>query len=164
MVRIAIDSVLGTPSRQIEEPDYLTFGDTSTRAYEEAYWNQILFLSHGKFINKDNADVVQDLKTLKYVDHPHQDLEVLGDYLIGKYREEIRQAGMENNAEVGELPFRWETDFEFQDYGGWKANQEGSASERNILLIIPGRNRSEVVIMSDHYDTAYMEDVYDGKG
>ena len=125
LVRIAVNSVLGSVSGQIEDPDYLTFGDTATRAYEEAYWNQILFLSHGKFINKDNADVVQDLKTLKYVDHPHRDLEVLGDYLIGKYREEIRQAGMENNAEVGELPFRWETDFEFQDYGGWKANQEG---------------------------------------
>jgi hypothetical protein len=33
--------------------------------------------------------------------------------------------------------------------------------ERNILVIIPGRNRKEAVILGDHYDTAYMEDVFD---
>ena len=108
--------------------------------------------------------MVHDTQTLKYAAHPHRDLEMLGEYLIGRYREEVRLAGMESEAEVGELPFHWETDFEFHDYGGWKANQDGSASERNILLIIPGKNRSEAVVMSDHYDTAYMEDVYDSKG
>jgi hypothetical protein len=159
----AVNSLLGPASGQNETPDYLTFGDTSTRAYEEAYWSQILFLAHGKFINKDNADIVQDPQTLKKVVNPQRDLEMLGDYLINKYCEEIRFAGMENIAEVGELPFQWETDFEFHDFGGWKANQEGKTYERNILLIIPGRNRSEAVIMSDHYDTAYMEDVYDSK-
>ncbi len=159
-----VDSILGPVSEKNRTLDYLTFGDTATRAYEEAYWNQIFFLAHGKFINKDNADIVQDPQTLKKVINPQRDLEMLGDYLINRYSEEIRLAGMENKAEVGELPFHWETDFEFHDFGGWKANQEGNAYERNILLIIPGRNRSEAVIMSDHYDTAYMEDIYDGKG
>jgi Zn-dependent M28 family amino/carboxypeptidase len=28
-------------------------------------------------------------------------------------------------------------------------------------MIIPGKNRSEAIVMADHYDTAYMEDVYD---
>ena len=46
-------------------------------------------------------------------------------------------------------------------YGGWKANQEGSEYERNILVIIPGKNRREAVVMADHYDTAYMGDVFD---
>jgi hypothetical protein len=67
---------------------------------------------------------------------------------------------MDGLAEVGELPFHWETDFEFNHYGGWKANQEGSEYERNILVIIPGRNRKEAVIMADHYDTAYMADIF----
>jgi len=59
------------------------------------------------------------------------------------------------------MPFRWETDFEFNQYGGWKANQEGSEYERNLLVIIPGKNRREAVVMADHYDTAYMGDVFD---
>src|SRR6185369_7586179 len=32
--------------------------------------------------------------------------------------------------------------------------------ERNIVMMIPGRNRGEAIVMADHYDTAYMEDVY----
>ena len=47
------------------------------------------------------------------------------------------------------------------NYGGWKANQEGSEYERNILVVIPGKNRREAVVMADHYDTAYMGDVFD---
>ncbi len=30
-----------------------------------------------------------------------------------------------------------------------------------MLVVIPGQNRREAVIMADHYDTAYMEDKYD---
>jgi hypothetical protein len=160
----AVTSLLQPSSGKDEIPEFLTYNDTATRAYEEAYWNQIFFLAHGKFINKDNADVVQDPPTLKYSIHAHRDLEKLGDYLINRYREEIRSADMEKEAEVGEIPFKWETDFEFLDYGGWKANQEESEHERNILVIIPGRNRGEAIIMADHYDTAYMEDVYDSFG
>src|SRR5206468_7858303 len=41
-------------------------------------------------------------------------------------------------------------------------------AERNLLTIIPGRDRSRAVIMADHYDTAFMEDRYEksssGKG
>jgi hypothetical protein len=42
---------------------------------------------------------------------------------------------------------------------GWRKNQDAPA-ERNVVMIIPGRNRGQAVIMGDHYDTAYMEDVY----
>ena len=45
--------------------------------------------------------------------------------------------------------------------GGWKANQEGRTEERNLMVVIPGRDRRRAVIMADHYDTAYMEDVYE---
>ena len=58
------------------------------------------------------------------------------------------------------LRFHWYTDFDFAGFGGWKNNQEGHTHERDLLIVIPGRNRSEAVIMADHYDTAYMEDVY----
>ena len=44
--------------------------------------------------------------------------------------------------------------------GGWGNNQPDRAEERNLLVMIPGRNRRKAVIMADHYDTAYMEDCY----
>ena len=62
---------------------------------------------------------------------------------------------------TGDLPFRWETDFDFPWMDGWLENQEGRREERNLVMMIPGRNRGEAVIMADHYDTAYMEDVYE---
>jgi hypothetical protein len=145
-------------------PDPLTFHYTANREYEAAFWHQIYFLAHGEYRNKDNADVVLDEETRKRIGHPERDLHRLGNYLITKHKESIRMAGMEGLAEVGELPFRWETDFEFAGFGGWKANQTGTEYERNILVVIPGKNRSEAVVMADHYDTAYMEDVYQEKG
>ena len=142
-------------------PNAITFDATATRAYEEAYWKDILTLSHGRFINKDNADVVDDPPTQKIIEHHHRDLEALGDYLIERHRQAIVDAGMEDNAVMGDLPFRWQTDFDFRLFGGWKINQEGHARERNILVVIPGKNRQEAVVLGDHYDTAYMEDVYE---
>jgi hypothetical protein len=46
-------------------------------------------------------------------------------------------------------------------FGGWKLNHEGHTYERDLLMIIPGKNHSEAVVMADHYDTAYMEDAYE---
>src|SRR5439155_21202182 len=45
--------------------------------------------------------------------------------------------------------------------GGWKANQHGTAHERNLVVMIPGQDRSRAVILADHYDTAYMCDYYE---
>jgi len=44
---------------------------------------------------------------------------------------------MAGKAICGELPFHWETDFDFSDFGGWKNNQEGHSHERDLLVIIP---------------------------
>ena len=106
-------------------------GDAS---FEEAYWNDIITLAHGKFVNKVNSDVVQDAPTKKRVKHPHRDLHALGDYLIERHQAAIATAGMEGKAFVGELPFKWETDFDFSQYGGWVRNQTGEEYERNILM------------------------------
>jgi Zn-dependent M28 family amino/carboxypeptidase len=67
---------------------------------------------------------------------------------------------MGQSVSVGDTPFRWQTDFDFPWMGGWLDNQEGRKQERNIVVVIPGKNRNEAVIMADHYDTAYMEDFY----
>jgi Zn-dependent M28 family amino/carboxypeptidase len=134
---------------------------TATRAFEEGFWNDISFLAHGRYVNKDNADCAQDPQTLSRLAHCHRDLEALGDYLIGRHREAIREAGLEGQALCGEVPFHWKTDFDFPLFGGWKENQEGRTHERDILVVIPGKNRREAVVLADHYDTAYMEDLYD---
>jgi hypothetical protein len=104
---------------------------------------------------------VQDQTTQSKLNHHQRDLELLGDYLITRHRKSIAEAGMDGKAVCGELPFQWKTDFDFALFGGWKNNQEEHAHERNILVVIPGRDRTQVVVMADHYDTAYMEDIYD---
>ena len=65
---------------------------------------------------------------------------------------------MTGRALVGELPFRWQTDFHFPWAGGWLKNQNDETYERDLVVVIPGRNRRRAVVMADHYDTAYMED------
>ena len=147
-----------SPDQQLHA---LTYDQTATRAFEEAWWNDIHKLANGNYLNKDNADCVHDPATLARLSHRHRDLERLGDYLLSRHRQAIAAAEMEDKAVCGEIPFLWNTDFDFSAFGGWKNNQEGHTHERNLLVIIPGKNRNEAVIMADHYDTAYMEDIYD---
>jgi hypothetical protein len=142
-------------------PESLTYRYTANRAFEEAWWNDIRYLSTGEFVYKDNADIMMDETTLGLVKREQRDLELLGDYLINRYHKMISESAMKGKAVVGELPFKWETLFDFMQYGGWVGNQDGSHHERNILVIIPGRNRGQAVVLCDHYDTAYMEDIYE---
>jgi len=142
-------------------PSAITYQETATRSFEVGLWSDMLTLSHGKYINKDNADCVQDPQTLSRLQHHHRDLEGLGDYLLSRHRQAIAAAGMEGKALCGEIPFQWRTDFDFSLFGGWKNNQEGFTYERNLLVMIPGKNRQEAVVLADHYDTAYMEDLFD---
>jgi Peptidase family M28 len=146
------------PAKQLNT---ITFGQTATRAFEEKWWNDIRILSTGNWVNKENADCVHDPATLARLSHRHRDLERLGDYLLSRHQHAIAAAEMEDKALCGEIPFHWNTNFDFSGFGGWKNNQEGHTHERDILVIIPGKNRSEAVVMADHYDTAYMEDLYD---
>jgi hypothetical protein len=153
------------PAGEEKLPETLTYDSTATRKFEVDWWNEIKFLAHGQFITKDNADVVMDEATLSIVQRRHRDLDVLGDYFIHQHRKSIADAGMPGKAFCGELPFKWRTDFELSVYGGWQGNQSGNMYERNILVVIPGKNRKEAVVFGDHYDTAYMEDIYEkGRG
>lgn len=149
------------PSSDQQLPEAITFGETATRKFEEAWWEDIRFLAHGEFIYKDNADIMHDDATLQKVIKKQRDLEFVGDYFLHRYRKAIADAGMEGKAVAGELPFRWTTLFDFTQYGGWTGNQKGSHYERNILMVIPGKNRKQAVVFGDHYDTAYMEDIYE---
>ncbi len=174
-IRAAIPEKAGQIRKSLEKiieeqydsalPEPLTFSETSTRSFEENWWNDVKFLAQGEFIYKDNADMMLDETTLSIIGKQHRDLEYLGDYLTGRYRKVIADSAMEGHAMVGELSFKWNTLFDFLQYGGWLANQEGHSHERNILVVIPGKNRKQAVVLGDHYDTAYMEDIYEkGRG
>jgi hypothetical protein len=140
-------------------PDSLTYGRTANRKFEVDYWNTIAALSEGTFVNKNNADCVLD-KVTQNREHDHErHLERLGDHLLEYYAGVIAKAKMTGKALAGSLPFQWRTDMDYSWMGGWLKNQEAPA-ERNLLVVIPGKNRKEAVIMADHYDTAYMADRY----
>jgi hypothetical protein len=144
-------------------PAARTFRHTCRRSFEVAYWKDIARLAEGRYVNKSNADCVRDRVTQDHLTHHHRDLEALGDYLLKYYARLIARAGLPRSAPalVGELPFQWRTDFCFPWMGGWAHNQEGKAYERDLIVLIPGRDRGRAVLMADHYDTAYMVDRYD---
>ncbi len=142
------------------KPASLTFNKTARRSFEKAYWNTIARLSTGEYINKENADCVRDVATQQRLKHNHRDLEALGDHLLEYYRDTIKAQDMAGRVLVGELPFTWRTEFDYGWQGGWVENQKNKTYERDLVVVIPGRDRSRAVIMADHYDTAYMEDEY----
>jgi hypothetical protein len=141
---------IGSP--RLEPVPTLTFDFTATRAFETRYWKTIARLALGRFINKDNADLVLDRETQSALVHHYRDLERLADHLLDYYD------GLD--ATCGWLPFHWQTDFDFRWWGGWIEDQQRRIEERDLVVVIPGRDRSRAVIMADHYDTAYMEDKF----
>ncbi len=143
----------------LPRPEPITYPYTATRAFEIEYWKTIARLAT-RFVNKDNADCVRDPATQKILKHRTRDLEPLGDWLLAYYRRLIARHRMHGRALVGELPFRWRTDFDYAWMDGWLSNQLGRLQERNLLVMIPGKDRSHAIVMADHYDTAYMEDLY----
>jgi Peptidase family M28 len=150
------------------DPEPHVLQQLGTRAFEDQIWSTISALAHGELSQKSNGDGITvnrgrhggpAAKLAHVVTHDRRDLETFGDHLHDRYRQLIAAAGMIGEAEVVDHVFRWETDFAFPWMHGWVKNQDGPA-ERNIVMMIPGKNRNEAVVMGDHYDTAYMEDCY----
>jgi hypothetical protein len=150
------------PPGETPVPTPRTFAATAKRPFEVAYWKTIRDLSEGRYLNKCNADCVEDDPTRKLLRtlhrHDHRDLEALGEYLLDHYEKAVGRAGQ---ARVGDLPFHWQTDFSFPWMGGWLANQKQDTEERDLIVVIPGKDRGRAVVLADHYDTAYMLDRYD---
>ena len=117
-------------------------------------------MAEGALLNKNNADCALDEATQRMLPYRERHLDRLGDVLLAYYEKKIAAAKMSGKALAGDMPFRWRTDLDYSWMGGWRKNQDAEA-ERNLLVVIPGRNRREAVIMADHYDTAYMEDKYE---
>jgi hypothetical protein len=140
-------------------PSSLTYAHSARRSFEVAYWKTIASLAEGTLLNKNNADCALDEASQRMLPYRERHLERLGDVLLAYYEKKIAAANLSGRALVGEMPFRWRTDLDYSWMGGWRKSQDAEA-ERNLLVVIPGRNRREAVIMADHYDTAYMEDKY----
>jgi hypothetical protein len=155
----ALEEILAPAPETLPRP--ITFERTARRSFEVAYWKTIAALAEGRFHTKNNADCVLDSATQRHLRHPHRDLNPLGGYVLDHYRALVKSAGLTNKVMVGDLPFSWRTDFEYAWMGGWLDNQHGRATERNLIVVIPGRDRRQAVVMADHYDTAYMEDRYE---
>jgi hypothetical protein len=142
-------------------PEPLTLQWTSRRGFEVGFWNTIAALASGRFRTRNNADCTRDPATRRALrGHLVRDLDALGDYLRARHARAIARAGTTGRAVVGDLPFHWRTDFAFTWSDGWRHNQGPDPAERDLIVVIPGRNRSRAVIMADHYDTAYMENRY----
>jgi hypothetical protein len=147
-----------------EPPGTITLDRTARRRFEVGYWRTIAALASGRFPNRDTADCARNPATLKALIHPYRDLEAMGDRLLGLHSRAIDAAGMTGRAVAADLPFHWRTDFDLDWSDGWRASQGGEPRERDLIVMIPGRDRSRAVIMADHYDTAYMEDRYKRDG
>src|SRR5579871_2508227 len=154
------ERVLGAAQRRPNPSSALTFAQTSARAFEVRYWKMIADLAEGRYLNKNSGDCVTDPPTRAALSHLAPDLDPLANHLLAYYRRLADRTGMSERVLAGDMPFQWQTDFAFPWMGGWLANREGKAFERDLITVIPGNNRGEAVIMADHYDTAYMEDVY----
>ncbi|MBI4616058.1 MAG: M28 family peptidase, partial [Planctomycetes bacterium] len=148
----------------------LTFEFTRTREFEERYWKAMVELSAGRFRDKNNADVIganrgrtggnparENGRSAARARH----LDSLREHLHRLHERAIEKAGMNSRALVADHVFRWETEFDYDWWGGWLANRTGASAEKNVVVVIPGRNRREAIVMADHYDTAYMEDLYE---
>ena len=153
--KLAPESPLSSGSR--------TFDLTARRTFEVGYWKAIAAVSRGRFLTKNNADCARNPPTQSALVHHRRDLDPLGDLLLKTHAKSIARAGMENVAIAGELPFRWQTECTLDWSDGWLANQADPLHERDLIVVIPGRDRSRTVIMADHYDTAYQEDVFKKK-
>jgi Peptidase family M28 len=145
--------------RNLRVPASLTYDRSARRSFEVDFWKTIAALSEGTMLNKNNADCVRDDVTQRVLCYHGRQLDHVGDYLLAYYERQAKRMRMGGKVLVGEVPFRWRTDFDYSWMGGWLKNQEGAA-ERDIVVVIPGRDRKRAVVMSDHYDTAYMEDVF----
>src|SRR5262249_45716767 len=106
------------PAPTDQLPPALTYERTANRAFEVAYWEAIADLSTGQFVNKNNADCILDPATQAALSHHDRDLERMGDYLLERHRQAIREHGMEGQALAGELPFVWRTEYNFSWMGG----------------------------------------------
>ncbi len=156
-IAAAIEGVLDKSPRPL--PQALSFHRTANRKFEIDYWDAIRRLASQDFVNKNNADCILDEPSAKARAKTARGLDALGEYLLERHSAAIKKADVKG-AFAGEIPFVWDGVYNFDWQEGWLDNRLGRKRERNLIAVIPGKDRSKAVILADHYDTAFMEDVF----
>ena len=131
-------------SRSTSPPESRTLAHTARRSFEVAFWKAVARLSAGGFVTKNNGDPTDDSPK------PRRDLDRVADFLLARHRRAIEKAGMTGRAVAGEHVFRWETEWPYPWLGGWRDNRSGAKRERNVFVLIPGRDRSRAIVLADH--------------
>ena len=158
--RLAEHLRLGVKAVDLDLGASLTFDRTARREFEVRFWKTIASLAGGRYPNRNTADCARDPATRAALRHDSRDLHSLGDDILRRHVRSIASAGMDGRALAGDLPFRWRTECDLDWSDGWRESQHGKPRERDLMVVIPGRDRRRAIIMADHYDTAYMEDRY----
>jgi hypothetical protein len=126
-------------------------------------------LTEGTYRDKNNVDCAEPgLNERCQRNH----LPLLADEYFKPY---YKSLGLETHYQA----FHWITDFDWQMklepsrrwWGGLDLNLPtrpladiARDGHKNVIVVVPGVNHDEAVILADHYDTAYMEDVFKQKG
>lgn len=127
----------------------LTYGHTVTASYEKDYWKGISDLVEF-YSAKNNIDCA---------DHEKKDGHCEENELYLVSRKILRKHYEALGLQVFEHTFRWEVDFKIPWWGGLDKDKP----HHNLIAVIPGTgDHSEAVIMGDHFDTAFMADIYRG--
>jgi len=149
---LSLSVSLTPPPRELLPPKIvpLTFSHTVEReaAFEKRYWEKLVDLTKKELSAKNNVDCAEHEAKDEHCGRnqlPQLNTEVLTPH--------YRTFGLD----LMEHAFRWEMDFKIPWWGGLTQKQ------KNLIVVIPGTgDHSEAVWMADHYDTAYMEDIYEG--
>ncbi len=157
------------PALSVRPITALTWGRTVGEPFEHSYWEKLVDLSEGPYVDKNNTDCVG--KTLTDRCRRNHLPDLASKYLRPYYQ----RLGYGTFFHA----FHWVTDFEFETkqdrgrtwWGGLELNRPGRPladierdGHKNVIVVIPGRNHDEAVILADHYDTAYMEDAFEDRG
>ncbi len=137
-----------------------TYQKSQSSDYEREYWKNIVDLSEGIFDKrfksiqgKNNADCASsDKKIPSFGCDADQRLLRVADYLKTYYQE--KSLGLASYFHE----FQWKPEFAIDWWHGQKDVQ------KNLITVIPAKNGNpnhEVVILADHYDTAYERDIYE---
>ncbi len=132
-------------TKEVKLGNSLSYSLTVNNAFEKQYWDHLVELTEGGMNHKNNADCSDS--------HCKQpDLLRVRDLLKGYYQK------LKLPVYSHKVP--WKPLFDYDWWKGLKENHE------NLVVVIHGKDgkpHSEAIIMADHYDTAYMADIFEGR-
>ena len=143
--------------------DYTVVEGGEEGTYEKSYWRHLQEMTSKRWLYRNDADCAgADDGT---------DVHCTGNQLP-RFSQQYLRPFYESRPglEVHPYIFQWKVDFDFMWRGlGLNRFIDPAAADpmhahHDLVVVIPGQKHDEAVIMADHYDTAYEEDVYGGKG